>query len=399
MNRLIVVSNSYPSNEDPSNMVFIHNRTKQLGTFYKDVVVISRKKIKYYDLLRYPKVKLNQLIEKVNFTYFDGITIIEMYCLHFFPEHILPINGLFYYSRFKRIVKPYIISGTTVQLATWGDFSFLASICFHRLKVPFFASAIGNYENTYLSKPRSLNYRVLKYIFTNSSFVMCRSEELEGKVKNAFKHTKTINYISGVDLSVFRNTRRKEDLRVRHYISKDELVIIYSGRINRLKGINELVTAFDYLKSELTVYKLRLILIGQKNMSLSSIRLCANISVLPPVAQNSLVEYLNLSDIFVLPSYSEGLSNSLMEAMAVGLPVVATKVGDNTKLVKNGYTGLLIEPKSVEQIIVSLRKLILNADLRNDLGSNALAMMRSIYGNNKLGPELYAKIIETKCYN
>ena len=160
-----------------------------------------------------------------------------------------------------------------------------------------------------------------------------------------------------------------------------------------------MVTAFDYLKSELTVYKLRLILIGQKNMSLSSIRLCANISVLPPVAQNSLVEYLNLSDIFVLPSYSEGLSNSLMEAMAVGLPVVATKVGDNTKLVKNGYTGLLIEPKSVEQIIVSLRKLILNADLRNDLGSNALAMMRSIYGNNKLGPELYAKIIETKCYN
>jgi glycosyltransferase involved in cell wall biosynthesis len=92
-------------------------------------------------------------------------------------------------------------------------------------------------------------------------------------------------------------------------------------------------------------------------MSLSSIRLCANISVLPPVAQNSLVEYLNLSDIFVLPSYSEVLSNSLMEAMAVGLPVVATKVGDNTKLVKNGYTGLLIEPKSVEQIIVSLRTL------------------------------------------
>jgi len=160
-----------------------------------------------------------------------------------------------------------------------------------------------------------------------------------------------------------------------------------------------LVTAFDYLKSELTVYKLRLILIGQKNMSLSSIRLCANISVLPPVAQNSLVEYLNLSDIFVLPSYSEGLSNSLMEAMAVGLPVVATKVGDNTKLVKNGYTGLLIEPKSVEQIIVSLRKLILNADLRNDLGSNALAMMRSEFGKNKLGPELYTKIIETKCYN
>jgi glycosyltransferase involved in cell wall biosynthesis len=84
-----------------------------------------------------------------------------------------------------------------------------------------------------------------------------------------------------------------------------------------------------------------------------------------------VADWLRGMDIFVLPSLSEALSNSLMEAMACGCAVAASRVGGNPELVAQGETGMLFEPRDVAELAETLRLLIREPALRNELGRNA----------------------------
>jgi glycosyltransferase involved in cell wall biosynthesis len=88
-------------------------------------------------------------------------------------------------------------------------------------------------------------------------------------------------------------------------------------------------------------------------------------------------KWLSTMDIFVLPSRSEALSNSLMEAMACGCCPVASDVGGNPELVRPGETGLLFRPGDPLDLAAALRNLIEHPDLRRDLALRAEAFIRS----------------------
>jgi sugar transferase (PEP-CTERM/EpsH1 system associated) len=78
-------------------------------------------------------------------------------------------------------------------------------------------------------------------------------------------------------------------------------------------------------------------------------------------------ELLNALDIFVLPSISEGMSNSILEAMSSGLPVVASRTGGNPELVVDGVSGVLFRPGDVKGLASILQRLIENPELRDSL--------------------------------
>jgi glycosyltransferase involved in cell wall biosynthesis len=73
-------------------------------------------------------------------------------------------------------------------------------------------------------------------------------------------------------------------------------------------------------------------------------------------------------DVFVLPSRSEGLSNTILEAMAASVPVVATDVGGADEMVVDGVTGLLVPPASSHELAAALRRLLLDAPLQVAMG-------------------------------
>jgi glycosyltransferase involved in cell wall biosynthesis len=75
-------------------------------------------------------------------------------------------------------------------------------------------------------------------------------------------------------------------------------------------------------------------------------------------------------DVFVLPSLMEGLGVSLIEAMAMGKPVVASRVGGIPEIVTDGETGFLVPPGSPEGIVARVGELLLNEGLRNKMGMN-----------------------------
>ena len=93
-------------------------------------------------------------------------------------------------------------------------------------------------------------------------------------------------------------------------------------------------------------------------------------------ATAEVAKWLRTFDIFVLPSLTEALSNSLMEAMACGCPVIASDVGGNPELVRDGERGILFEPRNVGALAEALRRLIEDPSLRNTLGSTGERFIR-----------------------
>jgi len=86
----------------------------------------------------------------------------------------------------------------------------------------------------------------------------------------------------------------------------------------------------------------------------------------------------------VQPSINEGLSLSILEAMAAGLPVIATRVGSAEEIIEDGQTGILIHPKSALSIEAALIKLLENPEMRNHIAENARQSVLAHYNIQKM---------------
>jgi glycosyltransferase involved in cell wall biosynthesis len=86
-------------------------------------------------------------------------------------------------------------------------------------------------------------------------------------------------------------------------------------------------------------------------------------------SRGDIPELMRGLDVFVLPSLAEGISNTILEAMACGLPVIATAVGGNPELVEEGRTGLLVPPADPAAMARAMETCALDADLRRGAGA------------------------------
>jgi len=92
--------------------------------------------------------------------------------------------------------------------------------------------------------------------------------------------------------------------------------------------------------------------------------------------QTNILPFYQASDIFVLPSLTEGLSNALLESQSVGLPAVVTSVGGNTDVVKNGLNGIVVDSGNVEQLASALIELIISKKNRESMSRKALESIK-----------------------
>ncbi len=86
------------------------------------------------------------------------------------------------------------------------------------------------------------------------------------------------------------------------------------------------------------------------------------------LSEQEKIELLHSVDIFVLPSYHEGLPYAIIEAMASGLPIVASSVGGIPDVIRNGENGFLIEPGDIQGLVYYLETLIKDSNLRESIG-------------------------------
>lgn len=141
----------------------------------------------------------------------------------------------------------------------------------------------------------------------------------------------------------------------------DDAIIIGSvGRLARVKDFPTLIRAFQRLREAWPAggARLRLVIVGDGPVRSECERLINELGLGEQIwlagDRSDVAELMRAMDLFVLPSLGEGISNTILEAMASGLPVIATEVGGNPELVAPGRTGTLTPPADPEQMAQAL---------------------------------------------
>jgi len=179
---------------------------------------------------------------------------------------------------------------------------------------------------------------------------------------------------AGIDIKAFSPDRfsleERQRLRQERGFSPDAVVVTMIARLIAPKGVREFLQAAERLNG-----KARFVLIGEPDPgnldSLTWGEIQAYVRrgvVLAPGWQNDVIPWLAITDVFVLPSYREGTPVTVLEAMAMGLPVVATDVAGCREAVVSGETGFLVAPRNVDELVQAIRKLVEDPALRRRMG-------------------------------
>jgi glycosyltransferase involved in cell wall biosynthesis len=143
------------------------------------------------------------------------------------------------------------------------------------------------------------------------------------------------------------------------------------------KDLNTLLTGFALARRQRPEMQLLVVGSGAELPALEQqareLELGADCTFVPD--QNNVASWLRTIDIFVLPSRTEALSNSLMEAMACGCAVVASEIGGNPELVETGRTGMLFPSGQPESLAQALRQLTEDVTLRQRLAKEAAQLI------------------------
>lgn len=166
---------------------------------------------------------------------------------------------------------------------------------------------------------------------------------------------------------------------------------LFMGRLGQRKGTYDLLKSVKILKEK--GIEAQFLLAGdgeieevKKELARLNIEDC--VSLLGWINNDQKKELLVQSDILVLPSYNEGLPMAILEGMSYGLPIVSTPVGGIPEAVKHGENGFLVEPGAVEDLALSLEKLIGDAKLRTTMGKENQKMIRNHFSLNSLMKQL-----------
>ncbi len=169
------------------------------------------------------------------------------------------------------------------------------------------------------------------------------------------------------------------------------VTVTYIGRLESVKGVDDFVAAAVKVKKDRPELSIQVVgwykpdhpLVAQYRDRVTFTGLRSDI---PAV--------LASSDIFVLPSYSEGLSNALMEAMSAGCACIASEVGGNRFLIQNGISGFLFPAGDREALGAHIRRLLDDPAKRISLGEQARKRIQDVFSWPKVG-EQYRKLFET----
>jgi len=197
---------------------------------------------------------------------------------------------------------------------------------------------------------------------------------------------------NGVDAAAIAAARPGPEVRQELGLPETVPVIGLVGRLDHWgKGHRELFEAMAALKERHPVCAL---IVGGGRRIDEVRALAAGLGLAGAVhflgERPDVPDLLNAMDIFVLPSYSEGLSLALLEAMAAGKPVIATAVGGTPEVVTEGVNGLLIPPRDAGALAGALARLLTDPALAQRLGANARARVQEHYSLNRLGREINA---------
>jgi glycosyltransferase involved in cell wall biosynthesis len=307
----------------------------------------------------------------------EGVIVHRLY----WPKLPILRNAFFQLSLFLAVKKidPDIIHFQSFSLSTLGILTKAI------LKKPYIV--VGHGADIYFAHKLSrLNFfflrLILKTTIKNANAVVALTDHMKQRIQQDYGRD-SIVIPDGIDLKKFSVAVSKESARTKLELKHDEEIIVFVGNLRLVKGVEYLIRALEIIRDREPL--IRLLVIGgavaaggeteaaeqdRLNSLVRKLGLVESVTFIGSIPNDRIPEYLAASDIFVLPSLSEGFGIVLLEAMAAALPIVATNVTGVPSIVKEGVNAFLVEPRNATQIADKVITLLNDPELRHRMSEN-----------------------------
>ncbi|CAH0346461.1 glycosyltransferase family 4 protein [Bacillus sp. CECT 9360] len=212
-------------------------------------------------------------------------------------------------------------------------------------------------------------YTVEKFLARYTDHLITINKEDFNKAKG-FKAGQ-VHYVPGIgiDIKNFSETQvSREEKRAELGISEETFVLLSIGEMIKRKNHETVLRALAKLEDHEYVY----LICGRGELESHLKDLTISLGIQEKVRflgfRNDIEEVCIASDVFVFPSYQEGLPVSVMEAMSAGLPVICSDIRGNNDLIENGVGGYLLNPEDTDGFAASIQTLLEDAQMRADMG-------------------------------
>ncbi len=205
----------------------------------------------------------------------------------------------------------------------------------------------------------------------------------------------------GIDTKKFKEGSLDPSAKASLGIKKAERVVMCVGRLYVTKGIDYLIKAIPIVLEKRN--DIKVVLVGGGIHREQYEKLAKDLGIKNKVLflgnKDNVEELLRIADIFCLPSIRDNFPFSILEAMAEGKPVIATKVGGIPEAVVDKVTGLLVPPRNVRELALATNSLLEDSNLAKRLGSNAKKRVKEKFMFGRMFDEThsaYEKVLERK---
>jgi len=239
---------------------------------------------------------------------------------------------------------------------------FISLLLKWQYKLPYIVSLRGSDVPEYNVR-FSLLYKFLKplikLIWKKSSAVIANSQGLKDLALKTMPEKEIGIIYNGIDTEQFKPQAKEKS---------DEFKILSTSRLIPRKGIKYLILAAGQLIKKNKQIKIVLVSEGDEKEELENLAgrlgISENVQFAGSVDHAKISEFYNQADAFVMTSLNEGMSNTMLEALASGLPIISTETGGAKELVQDGINGFLICMKNSEDLAEKISRLMANDGLR-----------------------------------
>jgi glycosyltransferase involved in cell wall biosynthesis len=276
-------------------------------------------------------------------------------------------------------------------MASFNGFSALFFKIIHR-KIPFLLTLQEGDTAEHVKKMTSIMYPLYVQIFKKADCIQAISTYLDKYGKTMGATCKSIVIPNGVNFKFFSEPSPASQIKaLQHELGLDafDSVLITTSRLVPKNGVGDIIDALSYLPESV---KLLILGIGPLEKMLKEkarlLGLEKRAIFVGFVPHRELPIYLHTAHIFVRPSLSEGQGVSFVEAMAAGLPVIATRVGGIPDFLTDTVTGLFCEVENGKSIALKAELLVHDEGMRNLIIKNARDIVREKYDWNLIASQI-----------
>lgn len=324
------------------------------------------------DLTTRLNIESPKLMDGINVYYFRNISMRHIIWLKLFvtPDIISTVK-----NDIKKFDVVHLHEYTTFQNAVIHHYAV-------KYGVPYISQAHGSLPRNVGGKQKLkwmydefFGNRILK---DAAKAIVLNKMEAEQHIKRGVPEGKIEMIPNGIDLSEYSNLPPKKRIKEKFKIPENRKIILYLGRLHKIKGIDFLLKAYAKLIKEMEVKDVLLIIVGSDDGYLnevksliSSLRLENEVLLTGPLYGIDKLEAYVGSEVVVLPSRYETFPNTVLEAYACFKPVIASNIGSLLDLVLDGKTGFLFEKGDVNELAHHLQFMLSNSSKAEMMGINA----------------------------